>query len=161
MQEIPIEVVEQAWSDVFTSESVEDFQQVLNNMQGKQPYLLPFLYAGGENFFQEDEIGELLALGAVVWLAYEKASNGGMEVVLPQVLEELHDDSLDLLQKSDDSAIEDAAVQLATGSAQQPLLESVLAYLLEGENEIHPERQGIAFFLVKVVIDSLERSWRN
>ena len=50
------------------------------------------------------------------------------------------------------------AVDFATNATQRPLLESILGYLMETENDIHPDRQGLAFLLIKVVIDSMDQT---
>ena len=100
-------------------------------------------------------------MGVVAWISFQKASDGGMKIVQPQMLEEIHSESMRLLeQNSSDDAIEESAVSFATGTTQQPLLESILGYLMEGENEIAPDRQGIAFFLIKIIVDALDRSWK-
>lgn len=155
MNTIPIETVEEVWGEVFNLKE-KGISKLVGSMEKKQPDLIPYLMARGEEFLAGDDVGELLQMGAVVWRCFENASGGVLKPLSLDVLEEVEERCLGMLEEAEGKE-ETAAFELAMHSLQQPLLQTVLGYLMEGESEIHPDRQGIAFFLIKIVVDCFDQ----
>lgn len=163
METIPIEIVERVWSELQDME-LEDAEPMLETIAQRQPYLISYLMARGEGFLHEDEIADLVFLGAIAVRSFEQAGGGSHQKVTAELLDELDKatfqkmDDLAKEPRESEAGVEEIAVEMAMGTTQQPLLQTILGFLMEGGSEIDPERQGIAFFLLKIAVDALDQS---
>lgn len=162
MESIAIETVEKVWDEVSNMEP-ENAEKLIKKMETNQPALLAYLVARGEEFLNEEELGDFLFLGSIVYRCFDDAG-GGLKPVTPEILEALEKrtfGSLDEAAAADaeknEAELEEMAVKIATTSTQQPLLETVLGYMMDGISEIHSDRQGIAFFLLKIAVEGLDQ----
>ena len=154
MQTIPIETVEEVWKGLDALDD-EGIRKLIKKLEKSQPLILAYLGTRGEEFLQGDEVGDLIFLGAVVWRCFEQISEDLNGALTPELLERVEKRTFKAMEEAE-SHEEEAAVDMALKAAQQPLLQTVLGYLVEGGSEIHPDRQGIAFFLIKIVVDCLD-----
>ena len=127
----------------------------MKSLEKNQPLLLAYLVARGEEFLRDDEVGDLVFLGAVVWRCFDEAYGNQIKPLTLERLEKVEKGVFTMMEESESNQ-EEAATELALKASQQPLLQTILSYLMEGGTEIHPDRQGIAFFLIKIVVDSLD-----
>lgn len=162
MESIAIETVEKVWDEVSNMEP-ENAEKLIKKMETNQPALLAYLVARGEEFLNEEELGDFLFLGSVVYRCFDDAG-GVLRQVTPEMLESLEkrtfgamDEAAAADAEKNEAELEEMAIQIASSATQQPLLETVLGYMMEGISEIHPDRQGIAFFLLKIAVESLDQ----
>lgn len=159
MNTISAEIVERNWKEL------SDFNQkeatnVINEISLKQPLILAYLMAIGEELFDQDENELLLYLGVAIW----KMMTEGDEP-MPEVTEELLDKKeeknfkmIEYLGGESESGFVEGVHRIFKGYNQPEILGFVIEALMESLEEgiIEDENVGLMMLYLKTVIDCFD-----
>lgn len=159
MQFVPESVIDQILESL--EETPEMAEEIFNDLNARQPELIPFLLGNNEEAFTQQEQSFLLYLLMVIWKAHLEV-NGQQPVIAPEALEDAEERNWELLEQLPPSVkrFRERLDVLFESSTQEDLLAFVEDALLEDEQEeerppVAKESREPIFVLLKTVIDCL------
>ncbi len=140
--------------------SPESAEDILLELNDRQPALAPFVLSNNEGSFDEGEEAFLLYLLLIIWKSHEQV-NGPQPAIEPEELEAAEESNWELLEQLPASVkkFRERLDVLFEGSPQEDLLAFVEDALLEDEEgdglPVTREGREPIFVLMKTVIDCL------
>lgn len=160
MKTIPDKVIERTWNRV-TEAAPEEAQRLLDGMAKAQPFIFAYLMAVDETLYEDEQRGQLLLIGLIVWEALRKeASSEVVSIEDIQAAEAANLGFLEELEAGSEMDYMEGMQGLIKSYNQMPLLGAVVEALMEGneeEPELANENLGLAMVHLKSVIDCLDR----
>ena len=161
MKTISGKIIDRTWQRI-NDAAEEDAQRLLDVMAKSQPFLVAYLLAVEETLMAEEERGQLILIGLILW-----------EIIVAEHprLRTVTMDDLEAAEKANVKFLEDleagsemdhmAALQnLMTTYNQVDLLNAVIEALMAGneeEPELAGEHVGLALLHLKSVLDCLDQ----
>jgi hypothetical protein len=160
MNTIPDRAIERTWKRV-TEATQEDAQAMLDALAKAQPFIFAYLMAVDETLYEDEQRGQLLLIGLVLWEVLRKeAPTHVIPIEDIQAAEESNLRFLEGLEAGSEMDYMEGMQQLISSYNQMPLLGAVVEALMEGneeEPELANENLGLAMVHLKSVIDCLDR----
>jgi hypothetical protein len=161
MKTIPSHVIDEVWERV--NDTPEDeVKELVDRFGREQPALLAYLMASDEDTLEQDERGNLMYLGLIIWLVLSE-SQPNLPQVSIEALEAAEDANITYLSKLEagsEMGIVDAVQEMISTYNQMPLLGAMVEALMEGneeEPEMAGENVGMSLLHLKTVIDCLDK----
>ncbi len=148
--------------DHFEAHDDTEMQQRFKRFSEQQPFLMAYLLAGDEEFVEEENRGDLLYLGLMIFEVLS-GERGGLPKVGEDPLMETDERNMQMVMNLDEASemhFQEAIERMLEGYNQQPLLTAMLEVLMSGNEdtpELAPESVGMNLIHLKTVIDSLDR----
>jgi hypothetical protein len=159
MKTIPDKAIEKIWKRV-TEATPEDAQAMLDRMARAQPYAFAYLMAVDETLYDDEQRGQLLLIGLVLWEVLRKdATDRVIAIDEIQAAEAANIKFLESLDAGSEMDYVNGMQDLVASYNQMPLLGAVMEALMEGneeEPELADENLGLALVHLKSVIDCLD-----
>lgn len=160
MKTIPDKAIEKTWKRV-TEATPEDAQAMLDRMAKAQPLVFAYLMAVDETLYDDEQRGQLLLIGLVLWeLLRKEAPDHLITMEEIEAAEESNIKFLEGLEAGSEMDYMDGMQRLISTYNQMPLLGAVIEALMEGnedEPELADENLGLALVHLKSVIDCLDQ----
>ncbi|MEO0156377.1 MAG: hypothetical protein ABIL07_04615 [candidate division WOR-3 bacterium] len=159
MQSIPDEVVEKTFEEMSILEP-DEIKILINKMGEEQPYVLAYLFETGEHEFNESEKEVFFYLGIGIWRMMS-SRYAPLPLVLPILLDEIEEENLkifDSLQKMDAERFVECIGQIIDNHSQPAILFYVVDLLIEEEIDVAPNKIGIMFIYLKILIDAFQKA---
>jgi hypothetical protein len=160
MNTVPDKSIERTWKRV-TEATQEDAQRMLDGLAKAQPFVFAYLMAVDETLYEDEQRGQLLLIGLVLWEVLRKeAPSEVIPIEEIQAAEESNLRFLEGLEAGSEMDYLDGMQNLMASYNQMPLLGAVVEALMEGneeEPELANENLGLAMVHLKSVIDCLDR----
>ena len=160
MNTVPEKSVERTWKRV-TDATPEEAQRLLDTLAKAQPFIFAYLMAVDETLYEDDQRGQLLLIGLVLWEVLRKEAP--TSVIPIEQIQTAEEANLRFLENLDDGSemdyVEGIQKLIATYN-QMPLLGAVVEALMEGNEEepdLANENLGLAMVHLKSVIDCLDQ----
>ena len=161
MKTIPRETVE-AIVERYEHLEEDKLQPLFARFSAEQPFLMTYLLVGDEEFVEEENRGDLLYLGLMV---YQILSNerGGLPTAAEDAVIEADDANMQMLmalEESSEMQFQTAIEKMIADFNQQHVLGVMLEMLMAGNEEtpdLAPESVGMNLIHLKTVIDCLDR----
>ena len=96
MRTIPDKAIERTWKRV-TEAAPEEAQRLLDGMAKAQPFVFAYLMAVDETLYEDDQRGQLLLIGLIVWEVLRKEAPG--DVISIEDIQTAEADNLRFLEK--------------------------------------------------------------
>ena len=163
MEPISASIVEKTWkAQARMNPSV--INNVIQKFSERQPMMLAYLMAMGDNMLNENERELLLYLGTAVWQMMEKGGKQ-LRTVTESELENFEDQNFKMLEYLENEPDEDfnrTVGKIIEGYEQKEVLRYVVEALFEGEEEedipsIRKDFIGQIFIFLKIIIDCLDQ----
>ena len=161
MKTISDKAIDRAWKHI-NDVTPEDGQLLLQEMTREQPYIVGYLLCAEETLMAEEERGDLIMMGLVVWKALSDG-HPPLRLVTETDLEEADAANMkffEQLEAGSEMDYLDGVQSMLSTYNQMPLLASVLETLMAGsedEPELAPENIGQTLLHMKTVVDCLDQ----
>ena len=161
MKTIPRETVDLI-IDRFEAADDAEMQRRFKRFSEEQPFLMAYLLAGDEEFVEEENRGDLLYLGLMIFETLS-GERGGLPRVGEDPLMEADELNMQMVLSLDEASemqFQQAVERMLEGYNQQPLLTAMLEVLMSGNEEtpeLAPESVGMNLIHLKTMIDCLDR----
>lgn len=148
--------------DRYEAHDDAEMQRRFKRFSEQQPFLMAYLLAGDEEFVEEENRGDLLYLGLMIFEVLT-GERGGLPEVGEDPLMEADERNMQLVLSLDEASemhFQEAIERMLEGYNQQPLLTAMLEVLMSGNEdtpELAPESVGMNLIHLKTVIDCLDR----
>ncbi len=160
MRPIPFSVVERTYNEM-SRFGFDKIKRVINKMGKEQPYLLTYLLATGDREFNQAERELFVYLGVGIWCTMTYGDKP-LPMVLPVLIDEIEKDNLkmlDSLEKMDEEAFVKYVEKIIENYPQPELLFYVVNALIEEQEiEIGPDKIGVMFVYLKIVMDAFQKA---
>ena len=162
MNTISGKFIDRTWKRINES-TPEDIQQLTQKMLAEQPIAGAYLMAVEELLMPEEERGNLLIIGLILW-EIMSAGREPMRQVTQEEIESaqaLNVQFLEELEAGSEMDYQDGLQRLATTYNQWPILSAVVESLMAGNEEepdSAPESVGMALLHLKTVLDCFDKA---
>ncbi|MEO0896158.1 MAG: hypothetical protein AAFY71_07170 [Bacteroidota bacterium] len=158
MQTIPLSRVDEITDEMFFIEDELKFEQMVDDLGARQPFVFTYLMTIGEGDFNDEEREMLLLLGVIVWRIM--SSQEEIAPVSEDRLDQVEQLNMPLLEKlaGDESGFAASVENMITAHNQPEVLRYVVESIVDDEEEsgIREINQGILIIFIKIVIDCLD-----
>ncbi len=161
MNTISGKIIDRTWKRI-NEATEEEGQRLLDEMAKQQPFVVAYLMAVEETLMGEEERGQLILIGLILWKILSEQKTGLRQITMDD-LEAAENGNLKFLEGLEEGSEMDhlAGLQnlLATYN-QVPLLSAVIESLMadhEEEPELANENIGLALLHLKSVLDCLDQ----
>lgn len=161
MNTISGRIIDRTWKRI-NDATEEEGQRLLDGMAKQQPYIVAYLMAVEETLMAEEERGQLMLIGLIVWQIIS-SENKELRAVTMEELETAESANVKFLEDMEAGSEMDhmAGLQdLMASYNQMPLLgaaiEALMAEHVE-EPELAGENIGLALLHLKTVLDCLDQ----
>lgn len=161
MKTISGKIIDRTWKRI-NEASEEEGQRLLDAMAKQQPFVVAYLMAVEETLMGEEERGQLILIGLILWQIVSDQKADLRQVTMDD-LEAAENINLKFLEELDAGSEMDhmAGLQnLLSTYNQVPLLSAVIESLMadnEEEPEMANENIGLALLHLKSVLDCLDQ----
>jgi len=162
MNTISGKIIDRTWKRINES-TPEDIQQLTQKMLAEQPIAGAYLMAVEEVLMPEEERGNLLLIGLILW-EIMSAGRGPMRQVTQEEIEAaeaVNVQFLEELEAGSEMDYQDGMQRLATTYNQWPILSAVVEALMAGNEDdpdSAPESVGIALLHLKTILDCFDKA---
>lgn len=123
--------------DRYEAHDDTEMQQRFKRFSEQQPFLMAYLLAGDEEFVEEENRGDLLYLGLMIFEILS-GERGGLPEVGEDPLMEADERNMQLVLSLDEASemhFQESIERMLEGYNQQPLLTAMLEVLMSGNEE--------------------------
>ena len=161
MKTISGKIIDRTWKRI-NDATEEEAQRRLDAMVKEQPFIVAYLLAVEETLMGEEERGQLVLIGLILWEILS-AEQPGLRKITMDDLEAAETTNLKFLEELEAGSEMDHMAGLQNLMAtynQVPLLSAVIESLMAGdqeEPELASETVGLALLHLKAVLDCLDQ----
>lgn len=161
MNTISGKIIDRTWKRI-NEATEEEGQRLLDVMAKQQPYIVAYLMAVEETLMGEEERGQLMLIGLIVWQIMSDES-GNLRSVTMEDLETAESANVKFLEEMEAGSEMDhmsALQNLMDNYNQMPLLAAAIEALMADhaeEPELAGENVGLALLHLKTVLDCLDQ----
>ena len=162
MNTISGKIIDRTWKRINES-TPEDIQQLTQKMLAEQSIAGAYLMAVEELLMPEEERGNLLLVGLILW-EIMSAGRGPMRQVTQEEIEAaeaLNVQFLEELEAGSEMDYQEGMQRLATTYNQWPILSAVVEALMAGNEDdpnAAPESVGMALLHLKTILDCFDKA---
>ena len=161
MKTISGKIIDRTWKRI-NDATEEEAQRRLDAMVKEQPFIVAYLLAVEETLMGEEERGQLVLIGLILWEILSTEQPGLRKITMDD-LEAAETTNLKFLEELEAGSEMDHMAGLQNLMAtynQVPLLSAVIESLMAGdqeEPELASETVGLALLHLKAVLDCLDQ----
>ncbi len=161
MKTLSTEIIDQKWKDIETL-NLDDVPDFITDLGRKQPYVLTYLMATGEELLNQKEREMLLFLGIMVWNIARHYITIQKEILSEELFEceKKNIVMLEYLAGEPETDFVDTVDIIMSKYHQHSLLRYIIDRLMEDYRDetsgIHEENIGMIVIYIKSLIDCLD-----
>jgi hypothetical protein len=156
---ISLEDLKKRWDDQ-GSIPPSEIPALVDTLSKKQPYLLAYLMASGNDIFNEDEREALLFMGVMIWkIAEDSKSLPRISGNLLEKWEKKNIEMMEYLAGEPESEFTDTVEKIMETYSQSELLRFIIEKLMEEPEkgvELREDTIGMIVLYLKTIIDCID-----
>lgn len=161
MNTISGKIIDRTWKRI-NEATEEEGKRLLDAMAKKQPFIVAYLMAVEETLMDEQERGQLILIGLILWEVVSAESKSLKQVEMDdlETAERANVKFLEELEAGSEMDHMEALQTLMASYNQMPLLSAAIEALMadsEEEPELASENVGLALLHLKTVLDCMDQ----